>query len=132
MPLGALFFINNKIFIIMSVIEVKDLEQFNKLILKNPKVVVDFMAVWCGPCKGIRPVFHELAEKHKKVVFLEVDVDAAGPVAQEYKIMSMPTFKFFLNGKEQEDKAIRGDDKKILTGTVEKLADEGEEEETEE
>lgn len=117
----------------MSVIEVKSLEHFNKLISENPKVAVDFKAVWCGPCKVISPVFKKLAEEHKdSVVFLEVDVDTVGPVAQEYKIMAMPTFKFFLNGKEQEDKAIQGANKVVLTETVKKLADEGKEEKAEE
>merc|ERR1711970_1230989 len=62
-------------------------------------VVVDFFAVWCGPCKRIAP---EL-EAHEKelggaVLFLKVDVDECEDVAAENEISCMPTFIFFKNG----------------------------------
>ncbi|KAK1175786.1 thioredoxin-like [Acipenser oxyrinchus oxyrinchus] len=66
-------------------------------------VIVDFTATWCGPCKMISPVFEKLAEEHKDVVFLKVDVDDAQDVAEMCKVNSMPTFQFFKNGQKVDD-----------------------------
>ncbi|MGH0123853.1 UNVERIFIED_CONTAM: hypothetical protein FKN15_063403 [Acipenser sinensis] len=66
-------------------------------------VIVDFTATWCGPCKMISPVFEELAQDHKDVVFLKVDVDDAQDVAEMCKVSSMPTFQFFKNGQKVEE-----------------------------
>ncbi|MBN3278671.1 THIO protein, partial [Polyodon spathula] len=66
-------------------------------------VIVDFTATWCGPCKMISPVFEKLAENHKDVVFLKVDVDDAQDVAEMCKISSMPTFQFFKNGQKIDE-----------------------------
>ncbi|XP_072314756.1 thioredoxin-like [Eucyclogobius newberryi] len=63
-------------------------------------VVVDFTATWCGPCQMIAPEFERLAEEHKDVVFLKVDVDEAEEIAQACGIRSMPTFHFYKHGKK--------------------------------
>ena len=57
-------------------------------------VVIDFFAVWCGPCKMIAPKIEEMSAAMKNVVFLKVDVDEAEDVAAEYEISAMPTFVF--------------------------------------
>ncbi|XP_041077379.1 thioredoxin-like [Polyodon spathula] len=66
-------------------------------------VIVDFTATWCGPCKMISPIFESLAEQHKDVVFLKVDVDDAQDVAEMCNVSSMPTFQFFKNGQMVEE-----------------------------
>lgn len=65
-------------------------------------VLVDFYAVWCGPCKAIAPRLQELANETPSMVVLKVDVDKAEDIAQKYDIQAMPTFKVFKNGKEVE------------------------------
>ncbi|XP_014488686.1 PREDICTED: thioredoxin-2 [Dinoponera quadriceps] len=65
-------------------------------------VVIDFFAVWCGPCKMIGPKMEELAKDMEDVVFLKVDVDECEEIAAEYKITSMPTFVFIKNSKVLE------------------------------
>uniref|UniRef100_A0A7R9WDZ5 Thioredoxin domain-containing protein n=1 Tax=Pseudictyota dubia TaxID=2749911 RepID=A0A7R9WDZ5_9STRA len=64
-------------------------------------VVIDFSATWCGPCKMIAPIFHELSEKDAlkdSVVFLKVDVDENPDTAAKYSVSAMPTFVFIKGG----------------------------------
>lgn len=64
-------------------------------------VVVDFFATWCGPCKMLTPIFESLSkEMSDKVDFAKIDIDRSLEVAQEYKIVSVPTVVVFKNGKE--------------------------------
>ena len=61
-------------------------------------VLVDFWATWCGPCRRQAPVVEELAEAGYEVG--KVDVDKEPSLAQQYKIMSIPTLLVFKEGKE--------------------------------
>ncbi|KAK1174969.1 thioredoxin-like [Acipenser oxyrinchus oxyrinchus] len=79
-------------------------------------VIVDFTATWCGPCKMISPIFELLAEEHKDVVFLKVDVDEAQDVAEMCNVSSMPTFQFFKNGQKVEE--FSGANKEKLKETL--------------
>ncbi len=60
-------------------------------------VVIDFYAMWCGPCKMIAPKIEEMEAAMQNVVFLKVDVDEAEDAAQEYNITAMPTFILIKN-----------------------------------
>merc|ERR1719362_1520826 len=67
--------------------------------LKSPNlVVVDFTASWCPPCKAISPVVDAMAEEHKDVVFVKVDVDENNETAESCGISCMPTFQFYRDG----------------------------------
>jgi len=69
--------------------------------LQNKLTVVDFTATWCGPCKMIAPVFHELSnELGSRVQFVKVDVDENPEAAQKYGVSAMPTFLFIKGGEE--------------------------------
>ncbi|KAG0713366.1 Thioredoxin [Chionoecetes opilio] len=63
-------------------------------------IVVDFYAVWCGPCKMIAPKLQEMSEQMNDVVFLKVDVDECEEVAASFAVSCMPTFLFFKDGKK--------------------------------
>ena len=65
---------------------------------QDKKVIIDFFADWCGPCKRIAPVFVELDEKFPDILFLKVNVDEAEELAQGFEITSLPTFVFLDNG----------------------------------
>ena len=80
--------------------------------------VVDFAAVWCGPCKMIGPLIDELAKEYAgRAKFAKVDVDACPKVATQYSIRSIPTVLYFKGGKVVEQ-VIGAVPKKVL---VEKL-----------
>ncbi|XP_030878428.1 thioredoxin-like isoform X1 [Mirounga angustirostris] len=66
---------------------------------RDKLVVVDFSAIWCGPCKMIKL---SLFEKYSNVVSLEVDVDDCQDVASECEVKCMPTFQFFFFKKGQK------------------------------
>ncbi len=73
---------------------------FNEIISKSEKkVVVDFFAEWCGPCKMMAPVFESISEKNTDVEFYKVNVDESPLTAQKYGIMSIPTIFVFKNGQ---------------------------------
>jgi thioredoxin 1 len=76
-------------------------KDFNKFV-KSGDCIIDFWAEWCGPCKMIKPVFDEAAEKFGKIKFGKVDVDNNIELAQSRMVMSVPALLFFKNGEEVE------------------------------
>lgn len=72
---------------------------FDKLI-KNDKVLVDFYADWCGPCRMISPIVEEIAKENNDLRVVKVNVDNFEAIARKYGIMSIPTLIVFKNGEE--------------------------------
>lgn len=70
-----------------------------KTVINEGKVVVDFFATWCGPCKMLSPVVDEISNELSDINFYKVDVDKNEDIAREYGIMSIPTIIIFENGK---------------------------------
>lgn len=78
-------------------------ENFETEVLKSEKpILIDFWATWCGPCQTMGPVVDELAQELTDVKVGKVNVDEQMALAREYKVMSIPTFLVFKDGKVAE------------------------------
>jgi len=72
---------------------------FDSIINDTKPVVVDFHALWCGPCKAQSPILKEVAsELGDRVRVIKIDVDQNSEIAKRYSIQSVPTLMIFKNG----------------------------------
>jgi len=75
----------------------------DEVVKASQPVVVDFYADWCGPCRMIEPVIHQLSKEYQgRVKFVKVDTDANQEIAMQFGIMSIPTVMFFSKGKVED------------------------------
>jgi thioredoxin 1 len=88
---------------------------------KDKKVVIDFFAHWCGPCKRIAPEYEEFSKKYTNVEFLKVDIDESNELAEAFGIESLPTFIFIENGNILKGKEILGADMETLKNSLEEM-----------
>ncbi len=95
---------------------------FEELVLKSNKpVIVDFWAVWCGPCRIVGPIVQELGDDYgDKVLVGKLDVDHNPKSALKFGIRNIPTILFFKNG-EVVDKQVGAVPKAVLAKKLEAL-----------
>ena len=102
-------------------IEFTDANFEGSALLSDKPVLIDFWAVWCGPCKMVGPVVEAIAEEYDgRVVVGKLDVDSARDVAVRYNIQSIPTLLFLKNGQEV-DRIIGSVGKGSITAKLEAL-----------
>ena len=84
-------------------IEVTD-KTFEEVVLNAElPTVVDFWAVWCGPCKMIAPLLEEIAEEYAgQLQVTKLDVDSNNNTAYQFGVMGIPTLLLFKDGEEVE------------------------------
>lgn len=102
-------------------VEITD-ANFEELVIKADKpVMIDFWAVWCGPCRMIAPIVEEMSGEYEgKAIIGKVDVDSNPAVAMKYGIRNIPTVIFVKNG-EIADKQVGAAPKKSFTDKLDAL-----------
>ena len=73
---------------------------FDDIINSNAKVLVDFYADWCGPCKMVGPLISQIADEHEDIAVVKVNVDDEMDLAEKFGVASIPTIILFKDGKE--------------------------------
>ncbi len=87
----------------MKPIQIEDSNFETEVIKSETPVLIDFWAVWCGPCKAIAPVVEEIASEYaEKLKVGKLDVDANPRTAMQFGIRSIPTLLIFKGGKVVE------------------------------
>lgn len=84
----------------MSVVTITE-ENFDAVVLHaSQKVLLDFWATWCGPCRMIAPIVEEIASERTDILVGKVNVDDALALAQRFQVVSIPTLVVLEAGEE--------------------------------
>ena len=103
-----------------QVIETDDLKFDETVLRAEGPVLVDFSATWCGPCKKLEPIVHELAADYSgRLKVVKVDVDRSPSVAARFAVLSVPTVLVFRDGTVR-GQAVGLVSKRALADMVEK------------
>ena len=82
----------------MSIINVTK-ENFDEIKAESKTVLLDFYADWCGPCRMVAPIVHEIADERDDIVVGKINVDEQPELAMQFGVMSIPTLVVLKNGE---------------------------------
>jgi thioredoxin 1 len=83
------------------------------------KVILDFYADWCGPCKKLGPIFSDLSNQYSNITFIKINTDNAEELAKYYDVSALPTVLFINDGDVIS--IIKGFDSNKIKSEVEEL-----------
>jgi thioredoxin len=102
-------------------LEVTDSTFEQEVLQSTQPVLVDFWAVWCGPCKTIAPIVEELAGEYEgQLKVMKLDVDDNPRTASAYGVQSIPTLLVFKDGKPAE-RIIGAVPKKVIADKLQSV-----------
>lgn len=82
----------------MSAINVNK-NNFNEILQSEKKVLLDFYADWCGPCRMVLPLVEQIAEENPQYVIGKINIDNEPELAREFDVFSVPTLVVLEKGK---------------------------------
>ncbi len=83
----------------MSIVTITTENFESEVLSSDKKVLVDFWAPWCGPCRMLSPIVDEVADAHPEVKIGKINVDDERDLAVKFNVMSIPTLLVFQNGE---------------------------------
>ena len=82
----------------MAIVNINNANFKAEVLDSDKKVLVDFWAPWCGPCRMVSPIVDEIAGENASIKVAKVNIDEEPQLAAQYGVMSIPTLMVFQNG----------------------------------
>ena len=101
----------------MSAININKNNFQNEVLNSEKKVLLDFWAPWCGPCRMVVPIVEEIADERPDIKVGKINVDEEVELASQFGIMSIPTLVVIENGKIV-NQAMGGRPKEAILGML--------------
>lgn len=76
-------------------------DALDDLIMNEERLLIDFYAPWCGPCRGMHPVMEDLVKKHPEILVVKINTEEEPAIAKRYAIQAIPRFIYFKKGNKQ-------------------------------
>ena len=102
----------------MAIVNITNANFKEEVLDSDKKVLVDFWAPWCGPCRMVSPIVDEIAEENSAVKVAKINIDEQPQLAAQYGVMSIPTLMLFENG-DVVDKAVGARNKQFILQMLE-------------
>jgi len=102
----------------MAIVDITNTNFTSEVLESDKKVLVDFWAPWCGPCRMVSPIVDEIAGENAAIKVCKINIDEQPQLASQYGVMSIPTLMVFENGAVL-DKAVGARNKAFILQMIE-------------
>jgi len=101
-----------------KIVVVNSKKELDEVISNNDRVLVDFWAPWCGPCRMIAPIMDELAAEDNGITVVKINTDENGDLCTDLGIRSIPTVFKYVDGKQIDTQIGATSKDKFIEGLV--------------